>query len=397
MKAAISDPLRERMVSLDVFRGLTVALMILVNNPGSWSHVYEQLDHAPWNGWTLTDTVFPFFLFIVGVAMALSFAKRRKRGAVRKDLVRKVLSRAAIIFAMGLFLNGFPFNVPFNSQDLANFHWSDIPGRFATIRWMGVLQRIALCYLITGLIILYVPSNRKRLLTGLGLLALYELLMRLPLVPGWGHGSFELENSFARWLDLQILHPQHMYHGKGIAFDPEGLVSTLTAAVTTLSGYFVGEYLRRPLSLHKKLTNLLVAGIVLFFLGGLLSPWEPINKRLWTVPYVILMDGLALIMVVFSSWIIDVRHWQRWIKPAVVFGSNPLVVFLGSGILGRLVIRIKWHTGGEFISLKGWLYHNLCVPLAGPMNGSLLYAVGNVLLWTAILWWLYEKRIFIKV
>ena len=390
--------MKGRLISLDVFRGLTVGLMILVNNPGSWSHIYPPLRHAAWHGWTPTDLVFPFFLFIVGVAMALSFSKRLEAGASQRDLVNKIISRAAIIFGLGLFLNGFPFNIPLNAQMAENFQFLDIFRRFQTIRIWGVLQRIAICYLIAGLIIVLIKNTRGRVLAVLGLFAIYEFLMRVPLVEGFGAGSFALEDNFIRYLDMLLFGEAHLYGGTGMPFDPEGFLSTLPAVGTTMAGFFVGEYLRRPVEHHEKLVNLTVVGIIVTMAGHLLSPIEPINKQLWTVSYVITMAGLAMLVLAFSSWLIDVKGWKKWAKPAIVFGSNPLVVFVGSGILGRFLYMIKWtNETGEWVSLKGAIYNGFFVPLAGPLHGSELYALTFILFWLAILWYLYVKQIFWKI
>jgi len=390
--------MKDRLISLDVFRGLTVALMILVNNPGSWSHIYPPLRHASWHGWTPTDLVFPFFLFIVGVAMALSFSKRLEAGASQKDLVKKVVSRAAIIFGLGLFLNGFPFNIPLNAQMAENFQFLDIFRRFGTIRIWGVLQRIAVCYLLAGLVIVLLKTTRQRILAGLGFLLIYEFFMRVPLVTGVGAGDFTLENNFIRHLDLWLFGEAHLYGGTGIPFDPEGFLSTFPAAVTTLAGFFMGEYLRKPIDHGEKLVNLTVVGIIVTMLGHLMIPMEPINKQLWTVSYVVAMAGLAILVWVFSSWLIDVKGWRAWAKPAIVFGSNPLVVFVGSGLLGRIMYLVKTtNAEGQIISIKTWMYTSIFVPLAGELNGSLLFAITFILFWLAILWGLYVKQIFVKI
>lgn len=390
--------MKGRLISLDVFRGLTVGLMILVNNPGSWSYVYAPLRHAKWHGWTPTDLVFPFFLFIVGVAMALSFSKRLEAGASEKDLTRKVLSRALIIFGLGLFLNGFPFNIPLNAQMAENFQFLDIFRRFQTIRVWGVLQRIAVCYLIAGLIIIYFKTLRGRIGASLGLILVYEFFMRVPLVAGFGAGSFGLEDNFIRFIDLMTVGEAHLYGGMGLPFDPEGFLSTLPAAVTTMSGFFLGEYLRKDIPHQQKLTNLSVVGIMILVAGQIMGLVEPINKQLWTTSYVVVMAGMAILVWVFSSYIIDVKGWKAWGKPAIVFGSNPLVVFVGSGILGRFMYMIKWQNdAGDWVSIKGALYNGMLVPMFGDMNGSLAYAILNILFWLAILWYLYEKKIFWKI
>lgn len=390
--------MKDRMISLDVFRGLTVGLMILVNNPGSWSNIYGPLRHAEWHGWTPTDLVFPFFLFIVGVAMALSFGKRLEAGADVAELKKKVWSRGAIIIGLGLFLNGFPFNIPLNAQMAADFEFLDIFRRFYTLRYWGVLQRIGACYLLAGLIILYFPRNLHRVMAIGLLLFVYEFFMRVPLVEGWGAGDFGLHGNFIRYFDILLFGEAHLYGGTGIPFDPEGFLSTFPAVLTVLSGFWLGEYLRQPIDHQEKLSNLSVVGIVLFFSGSLLGLIEPINKQLWTISYVIVMDGLAILMIVISSYLIDVKKMDFWIKPAIVFGSNALVVFVGSGILGRLMYMLKTtDANGEIISIKTALYQGVYVPLAGDLNGSLLYAITNILFWLAILWYLYSKKIFVKI
>ncbi len=370
----------ERLISLDVFRGLTVALMILVNSPGSWAHIHPPLRHAVWHGWTPTDLVFPFFLFAVGVAISLSFARRLMSGATRDDLVRKVLARAAIIFALGLLLNGFPY--------------TDLGG----LRVWGVLQRIAVCYLGAGLTVVLVRTNRGRLAVMIGLLLTYELLMRLPLVAGWGHGSFAPADNFARWVDLGWPGARHLYQGTGLPFDPEGLVSSLPATAGTLAGFFAGEFLRRDRPLVWRLNRLVVAGALCGGVGWFLGMYEPINKQLWTVSYTILTVGLALLSLAMCSWLIDVRGWKRGVNPAIVFGSNALLAFVGSGLLARILDLIKV-TGakGLPVSHKAALYREVFLPVGGTVNGSLLYAVVTVVLWWAVLWVLYRRRIFIKI
>lgn len=373
-----------RLISLDVFRGLTVALMILVNNPGSWAHIYPPLRHARWHGWTPTDLVFPFFLFIVGVAISLSFSRRLEAGADRQQLLGKIIYRTVLIFVLGLFLNGFPFTG-------GSEQW-------VTLRIWGVLQRIAVCYLLAGLTVVLLPTLKGRVGLTVALLLLFELGMRLPLAAGWGAGSFALEDNFVRWLDLATIGAQHMYGGTGIPFDPEGLWSTLPAAATALLGFFCGEFLRREGALTRKLKTLILWGMAGVVTGQILHFIEPVNKQLWTVSYVILTAGLALLTLAVSIWAMDIRRWTRWTKPAVVFGSNALVVFVGSGIMARLLVLIKVPGGGSGeISLKYWLYSNLFVSWAGPLNGSLFFALTFILVWLGVLWILYARRIFLKI
>jgi predicted acyltransferase len=364
-----------------VFRGLTVALMILVNSPGSWAHIHPPLRHASWHGLTPTDLVFPFFLFIVGAAVSLSFARRLEAGAATRDLVRKIVIRSVIIFLLGLFLNGFPFNT-------SPLTW----------RVPGVLQRIALCYLAAGLVVVLTRSNRNRALAAVGFVLGYELLMRLPLVPEWGAGSFALPDNFVRWVDLRLLGEAHMHRVGGMAFDSEGLLSTLPAVATTLAGFFVGEFIRGVRPLAGKLRRLALGGSAVAVAGFLMCVWEPVNKQLWTTSYVLVTGGMAVMTLALSSWMIDVRQWRAGTMPALVFGSNPLVAFVGSGLLARTVILIRvTDSHGATTSLQGWIYNTILVPAAGPVNGSLLYAALNVAFWLGLLWLLYRKRLFVKI
>lgn len=370
----------ERLISLDVFRGLTVALMILVNNPGSWAHIHPPLRHAIWHGWTPTDLVFPFFLFAVGVAISLSFARRRAAGAGRGALVRKIVLRTLIIFGLGLLLNGFPF------FDLESW------------RLWGVLQRIAVCYLGAGLTVVLARTTQWRIVVLLGFLLIYELLMRVSLIDGWGGGSFALADNFVRWVDLGWPGADHLYQGTGMPFDPEGLVSSLPATAGTLAGFMAGEYVRGEQPLGQRLRNLALAGLAFVAAGLLLGMFEPINKQLWTVSYTILTTGLALLTLASCAWWIDVRGQRRWVSPAIVFGSNALLAFVGSGLLARILGLVKVSgADGSRLSLKAAVYTGVLRPLAGPVNGSLLYAVATIVLWWAVLWVLYRRRIFIKI
>ena len=386
------SPRPERLLSVDVFRGLTIALMILVNNPGSWAHILPPLRHAHWHGLTPTDLVFPFFLFIVGVAVALSLDRRLEAGAERRDLVRKVVVRTVLIFLCGLLLNGYPFGLPLSAEAAATFGRGSIAAAFADLRIMGVLQRIALCYLAVGLLAVLARRRRTRVLVGAGCLVVYELAMRLPLVAGWR--GFALETNPARWLDLQVFGAAHLWGGAGLPFDPEGLLSTLPAVATTLAGYFTGRYLRWPLPPALRARTLAVLGVAVTAAGAVTALGEPINKQLWTVSYVVVTAGLALLALAASLWVVDVRGWTAGAKPFIVFGSNPLVVFVGSGVLARTLSLL--HTPGG-TSVQRWLYTRIFQPLAGDTGGSLLQALCHVLLWLAALWVLYRRRIFIRI
>jgi len=222
--------------------------------------------------------------------------------------------------------------------------------------------------------------------------------MRLPLVQGWGAGSFELQDNFVGWVDLHLLGAAHLYRIGEVSFDPEGLVSTLPAAVTTMVGFFTGEYIRGSLPLAAKLRRLGLVGSGLAAVGLLICRWEPVNKQLWTVSYVLVTGGLAMVTLAFSSWMIDVRKWRTGTLPAVVFGSNPLVAFVGSGILARTLVLVQTvDDQGQSLSLKRSLYEGFFVPLAGPVNGSFLFAVTTVIFWLCILWILHRRGLFIKI
>lgn len=384
-----------RLVAVDVFRGLTVALMILVNNPGSWSHVAPGLGHAAWHGLTAADLVFPFFLFIVGVAVSLSLERRAEAGAARGALTGKILRRALLIFALGLLLGGFPFGLPLSAEAAAEFGIDDVAASFAGLRIMGVLQRIALCYLVVGLVAVHVQGVRGRLLAGGVLLLAYEILMRAPLVDGWGAGSFDLADNFARWCDLAVLSESHVWSGAALPFEPEGLVSTLPAAATTLAGLFAGRRLRTAVRPRR---DLVLAGAVALAVGLARAPFEPLNKQLWTVTYFTVTAGLASLALALCSWLVDVRGWRRGALPAVIYGSNPLVAFVGSGILTRILVLARVGDGsGGAVSPQAWLYREVLTPLAGSLGGSVLHALLHMLFWLAVLWWLHRRRIYVKI
>jgi len=386
--------MEKRLLSVDVFRGLTIGLMIIVNNPGSWKFVYGPLQHANWHGWTPTDMVFPFFLFIVGVAISLSFSKHISTGASHKDLIKKIIRRTLIIFALGLFLNGWPFGIPLSSTAFDNFSFSNISESIINIRIMGVLQRIALCYILAAFIYLIAPRIKSRIIITVLLIIIYELGMRVPIVNGWGAGSFELEPNFARFLDLKILGASHMYAVNKIPFDPEGFFSTLTASITTLLGIFTGDLLKLKMDSYKKLIFLSLFGFVLFISGAMLNFVEPINKQLWTVTYTLFMGGWAIIILSLSIWFIDLKNWKKWLTPFLILGSNPIIIFVGSSLTAKTLYLIKV---SENVSLKSYLYTNILQSVAGDYFGSFLYAILYLSIWTIIGWYMYKREIFVRI
>jgi predicted acyltransferase len=372
---ARADALAGRMVSLDVFRGLTIAGMILVNNPGTWAHIYDPLEHAAWHGWTPTDLIFPFFLFIVGVSIALALGKRADAGGPRRDLYLKIARRALIIFGLGLVLSGFPF------FDLA------------TIRIPGVLQRIAVCYLIASFIFLW-TGWRGQVLTAAALLLFYWALLMLVPAPGYAAGDLSAEGSLPSYVDRTLL-AGHIWKP---LYDPEGILSTIPAVATTLCGVLTGRLLRSPLSPHEKTSAMFVAGAALVVAGWVWNFWFPINKSLWTSSYVLLTAGLGLQLLALCYWLVDIQGYRRWTKPFVVYGTNALAVFFLSGVFARLLTLIKFtRADGKQVDLKRIIYENAFASWASPLNASLAFAVCFVLLWLGLMWVLYSRKIFIKV
>ncbi len=376
----------QRLMSLDAFRGFTIAGMILVNNPGSWSYVYPQLAHAKWNGWTFTDLIFPFFLFIVGVAMTFSYSKRVERGDDKTKLLLHALRRAAIIFGLGIFLNGFPQLMPY-----LNFSALD------TIRIPGVLQRIGICYLIASMIFLNSGIKGQTIWTGV-LLVIYWLLMKLVPVPGYGASVLEPTGNLCWYIDSTLLHG-HTWSGAPVpGFDPEGIVSTIPAIATTLFGILTGHLLRTNKTQQEKTAWMFVLGNALLFAGLVMDNWLPINKNLWTSSYAVFMGGMALQFLAMFYWLIDVKGYKRWTAPFVIYGMNSIAVFFLSSLSARILTLIKV-TGadGAAVALKTYLYQNVFAALAGPLNGSLLFALAYVLLWLGLMGILYRMKVFIKI
>jgi predicted acyltransferase len=376
----------KRLLSLDAFRGATIAGMILVNNPGSWSAIYPQLRHAAWHGWTFTDWIFPFFLWIVGVAMTYSFAKRKEAGDPKGKLILHVARRALTIFALGLFLNGFPFGLLFGHE----FSWS-------TIRIPGVLQRIALCYFLASVIYLY-SSTRVQVAWILGLLSGYWLLVKLVPVPGFGAGVLDLQGNLCWWVDSNLL-AGHTWRGAPLpGFDPEGIVSTIPAIATTLFGALTGTWLRTDRTKEEKTAWMFVAGNILLLLGAVLDIWMPINKSLWTSSYSVFMAGWALVCLAMFYWLIDVKGYSKWATPFIIYGMNAITVFVLSGLVGKSMGLIRFaQADGTVLSLQGVIFQSVYLPLASPINASLLYAISFISVMFLVVWFMWKKKWFLKV
>lgn len=363
-----------RLTSLDAFRGLTIAGMILVNNPGSWKYVYAPLRHAEWHGWTPTDLIFPFFLFIVGVSISLSITKRLEQGLRRSELYGKILTRTLILFALGLLLHLIPrFN-------------------FTTLRIPGVLQRIALCYLISALLFSNI-GTKGRAAAVLLLLASYWIMMKLVPVPGYGPGVLDYHGNLCAYIDSRLL-AGHLYK---IDFDPEGILSTFPAVATTLLGTLAGDWLRSTREIWLKLAGLLLAGMILTLSGFLLHPLFPINKQLWTSSFVLFTAGAALLVLGICFWLNEGLKLKKWAFPFIVLGTNAITVYVGSSLMAKMMGLIKVSAGGETVSLKTFLYTQLLAPWAGQLNGSLIFPLLLILVWLGIMIPFYKKRIFIKI
>lgn len=383
MSTASAMPFREpspkRLLCIDVLRGLTVAVMILVNNNGDDSHAYRQLNHSPWNGFTLTDLVFPTFLFIMGISMVLSFNNARKTRTLSKtQQLLGIGRRFVLLFLLGLVVNGFPF-----------FHVS-------TLRFYGVLQRIAICYVLAALLQRVSESIGLRIVLLIASLVGYWALLRFVPVPGFGVPSLHFPQldpniNLVAWLDRQIF-PHRLFEGTR---DPEGLLSDLPAFATTLLGLLTGSWLRSIHTHRRKLEGMLVAGIVLIIAGLLWSDTFPINKRLWTSSYVLFAGGLSLLLLALFFFLLEMRALRgRWQYPFLVFGTNAITAYVFSELLCTTVSIFPHADAG---SLRQMLYFHALIHVISPAFGSLLYSIAFVVVCFLPTLALYRKQIFIKL
>lgn len=380
----MSDP-SGRLDSLDAFRGFTIAAMVLVNNPGDWSNLYSQLAHAPWHGWTFTDTIFPFFLFIGGVSMALSLGRLAAAGADKPRLLLKLAKRALLIFLIGFLLNLIPY---FN---------------FDKVRIPGVLQRIALCTLLAAPIVVYC-GWRMQLAIIAALLTVYSALMLFYPVPGIGAGVLEPGKDFGAWIDRMVLDGHMWVQSK--TWDPEGLFSTLPALCSQLFGVLAGRFLLSKLNRTEQTVWMLLAGLLFVWLGVIFdSILMPINKSLWTPSYCLLMTGWALLIFSAFFWLLDVNSYRalreaasRWTHPFRIYGMNALFIFAFSGLVAKMLgfIKLDQPDGGT-LSLGRSLYAPIRDLPIGAVNSSVLYALLFNACMFAIAWFMWRRKWFVKV
>ena len=371
-----------RFLSLDVFRGMTIAGMILVNTPGTWEYVYAPLRHARWNGSTPTDLVFPFFLFAVGNALSFSISKYQDLGT--SSVLKKIFTRTLLIFLIGVFLNWFPF-----------FRWVDgelIFKEVGALRIFGVLQRIALAY-CGGALIVHFFRPKMAFIAALSLLILYWLVLL-------SFGDLTLEGNAVLKLDRWLIGESHLYQGyfsevlkHNIAFDPEGLLSTIPAVASVIFGYLAGRYVKERSNSYETISHLMVAGSISIFISFCWNIVLPINKPIWSSSYVLYTTGLALIILAIIIFLVDLKKRQRWTKPFVLFGRNPLLIYALSGILVKIYGLILI---GD-LNAYGALYQHVFQPLAGNFVGSLLFAISHVLFFLLVAWFLDRKKIYLKV
>ena len=405
--SAAERPAVARLTSLDVFRGLTIIGMLLVNDPGNTSAAYPQLRHSAWHGWTLADLVFPFFLLVVGITTHLSLHARADRGASDAALRRQILRRGALIFGIGLLLNWFPF-----------YHYGAITGhpastfldhlgtRLLELRFLGVLQRIGIAYVGAALLTYRAPTRRVVIATAIILVGYWALLTVVP-VPGEGELGARLLDAPARtlaaWVDRVTLDwsrwglGNHIWESSAV-YDPEGLLSTLPAIATMMIGVLAGRWLGSQRPLGERMNGLFASGAILTIGGLAWGALFPINKNLWSSSYVLFTAGIACTTLATIMWLVDSRQWRRWTEPFVVFGTNPLTAYIGAELTAILFAStIKFRVDGRLRSAHELVYERLLASWLAPGFASLVYSLGFVALWYLLLRVLHRRRIIFKI
>ena len=395
-------PVRERLLSLDIFRGLTVAAMLLVNDPGSWSAIFPPLGHAPWHGWTPTDLIFPFFLFIVGITTHLSLSARRARGDDDRAIVKQILRRGAIIYLLGFLMALFPFYQwgPIEGMPDASL-WDRIVHRLQHVRILGVLARIAIVYVIAALLTLRTDLKQQVIIVAILLFGYWFAMTVLP-VPGEGTiGALLLHDksrNLAAYIDRLILGTNHIWTGS-VTYDPEGILSTIPAIGTAMLGVIAGRWIaesRRPLI--ERIAGLFAVGALVMLLGSMWNWVFPINKNLWTSSYVLFTAGMAALVLATVMWLVEHYDVRWWTKPFVIFGVNPIVAFVGSGVMARIIYTLwKVDYEGKSQSIQSVIYQALFLSWLPPRVASLGFAILFVLFWLGVLSIMYRRKIVLKV
>jgi predicted acyltransferase len=370
----------QRYLALDVFRGMTVCFMIIVNSPGSWHIAYAPLLHAPWHGFTPTDLVFPSFLFAVGNAMAFVMPKYHSLGP--EVFWKKTIKRTVIIFLLGYLMYWFPF---FQTAGGGGLELKPI----AETRILGVLQRIALCYFFASVILYYGSRNFAIWFSVFALFGYWIILYAF----GDANDPYSMLGNYGSKLDLLIFGEKHLYHGEGVAFDPEGLLSTLPSIVNVIVGYLVGDYIRRNKSSYESIAKLLLAGAILIFAALVWDMFFPINKKLWTSSFVLLTVGLGTVVLAALMYVVDIKKSRRWTYFFEVFGRNPLFIYLLSevGLILLLIVPSREH------SIRAWLYEDFFGRVASPIFASFLFAVFFMLMCWGVGYILDKKKIYVRV
>lgn len=384
--------MNQRFYSLDVFRGATVALMILVNNPGSWAHIYPPLEHAPWHGYTPTDLVFPFFLFAVGNALAFVMPRLETKG--NTAVWQKIIKRSLLIFLIGLFLNWYPF-IKYNEAG------EIVAKPFENLRIFGVLQRIAVAYFFASVII-HLSKPKLTFFISAVILLFYWFLC----VAANPADPFSISGWFGTAIDKAVLGETHMYHGEGIAFDPEGIMSSFAPVAEVIFGYLAGNYIIQKGKSAEMLNGLFVAGCALVFTGYMWNLSFPINKKIWTSSFTVYTSGLALLTLSLMMYAIEFKGIRsRADRFFNVFGKNALFIYVMSGLIPRTLSLIRIDNGFDmnnkpkFLTPLGWFYEHLCKPVLpfDPRIGSLIYALCFIAFMWLLAWTLDRKKIYIKV
>ncbi len=388
MSASLSDKTtisKPRLRSLDAFRGLAIAGMLLVNKAGITEEVYPWLAHAAWHGWTLADLVFPFFLFIVGVALAFSLAKYTPDNRPPKTVYLRILRRGVLLFVLGLMLNGF-----------WSYDWS-------TIRIMGVLQRISLAYVVTALLVLKLPRKTQWGIAAFLLLGYWLALTVIP-VPEYGAGTLTPVGNFGAYVDRQVIGAAHLYAWDNFdnMGDPEGLFGTLPAIATVLLGYFTGAWLRatavvKGVRSSSQSTTLAMFGLGSLVVGQIWGIWFPINKKLWSSSYVLFSVGLALLLLAACYELIEVRGKERWGKPLEVLGLNSIFIFIASVLVIKILVKTHIGSGDEAPSTYTWIYEHVFLSWSGAATAGFLFSLVTLLIWWLVAYGLHWRRWYITV